>query len=226
MKTLVESIFGDNVTNNPNVTTVQDAEKVVVDTLERCLKMKCLDIAESSQFFPQLKQSMIWKNGKWALAMCPMDEDSQNVSTNIYLQYNLDWPRYIKPEEKTKIETSNFSIRILIRISPWRNDQIILKEIGVEVYEGFGYESGTEILDTSISHHTRLKDIIFNTNTLGIVKFLGECFLKFKMYVENDVFNEVFRHLYAKQTTKGQTSRKHDNLAAQELSRVFNTIVK
>ena len=220
MKTLVESLFGDNITNNVNATTIEDAEKVVVAELEHALKMKCLNVATSST----VEQSVIWKKDKWTLAIYPMSADHLNVSTIIYLQYNLDWPTRIKPGEE--VETSRFSIRILMRISPWRNNQVILKEIGSEVYKDLDYESGTGILDTSISHHTRLKDIIFNTNTLGIVKFLGECFSKFKICVENDVFDEVFRHLYAKQTTKGQTSRKHDNLAAHELSRIFNTIVK
>ena len=218
MKTLVESLFGDNITNNVNVTTVEDAEKVVVAELEHALKMKCLNVAISST----VEQSVMWKKGKWTLAMYPMSAGA--VSTNIYLQYNLDWPNRIKPGED--VETSTFSIRFLIRISQWRDNQVILKEIGSEVYEGFNYESGTQILDTSISHHTRLKDVIFNTNTLGIVKFLGECFAKFKFDVEKEVFNEVFRHLYAKQTTKGQTRRKHDDLAAHELSRIINTIVK
>jgi len=218
MKTLVESLFGDNITNNVNVTTVEDAEKVVVTELEHALKMKCLNVATSST----VEQSVIWRKGKWTLAIYPMS--AGYVSTNIYLQYNLDWPIHIKPGKE--VETSTFSIRFLIRISPWRDNQVILKEIGSEVYEGFNYESATAILDTSIPHHTRLKDVIFNTNTQDIVKFLGECFAKFKFDVEKEVFNEVFRHLYAKQITKGQTRRKHDNLAAHELLRVFNIIVK
>ena len=220
MKTLVESLFGDNITNNVNATTVEDAEKVVVAELEHALKMKCLNVATSSQS----EQSVIWKKDKWTLAMYPMSADRQQVSTNIYLQYNLDWPIHIKPGKE--VETSTFSIKFIIRISPWRNNQVILKEIGAEVFSGVDYESGTQILDTSISHYTRLKDVIFNTSTQDIVKFLGECFAKFKFDVEKEAFNEVFRHLYAKQITKGQTRRKHDDLAAQELSRVFNTIVK
>jgi len=218
MKTLVESLFGDNITNNVNVTTVEDAEKVVVAELEHALKMKCLNVATSSA----AEQKVIWQKGKWTLAMYPMDR--QSITTNIYLQYNLDWPIHIKPGEE--VETMSFSIKFIIRLSDWRDNQVILKEIGSEVYKDLDYESGTGILDTSIIHNTRLKDVIFNTGTQDIVKFLGECFSKFKFDVEKEVFNEVFRHLYAKQTTKGQTSRKHDNLAAHELSRVFNTIVK
>lgn len=220
MKTLVESLFGDNITNNVNATTVEDAEKVVVAELEHALKMKCLNVATSSQS----EQGVIWKKGKWTLAIYPMSADSLNVSTIIYLQYNLDWPIHIKPGES--VETIPISIRFYMRISNWRENQVILKEIGAEVYKGFDYESGTGILDTSILHHTRLKDVIFNTNTLGIVKFLGECFVKFEFDVEKEVFNEVFRYLYCKHIYKGQTSRKYDNLAAHELSRIIDTIVK
>ena len=86
MKTLAESLFDDNVTNDINVTSIRATEQLIIDGLEDTLKMKCMNIDTA----PTSEQNAIWDIGRWTLAMYSADEYLSDT-TNIYLQYNIDW---------------------------------------------------------------------------------------------------------------------------------------
>jgi hypothetical protein len=223
MKTLQESLFGDNITNGVNVTTISAAEQVVIAGLENALKMKYVDVNSIQQ--SSFLNKKLWAARNWTLAMYSDSKNKESDTTNIYLQYNLDWPPlvYLKPGKE--VETMTLTIRFIIRIGVYDNAPR-LGSVECEVIEGFDYQVGTSMLDVAIEKNTRLKNIMFESNTQGIVKFLEECFTKFKWCVDKGAFDEVFRQVYVKNISGGQVRRRSEHLAVEELSRLFNIIVK
>ena len=86
MKSLVESIFGGNISNNPNITDMQTAFDHVVNMLEKELNMKCID----GMIMSHDTVNKIWGgDNKWRLVKVYTRIKNDGLSMfTVYLQFN------------------------------------------------------------------------------------------------------------------------------------------
>jgi hypothetical protein len=216
MKTLVESIFGNNIASDPNITDVEVAVEYVVEKLEKALKMKAINVMTDKN-----PEDKVWKDGAWCLSFSPAGY--ADVASIIYLQYNYN---YVADRTAEYSEAITCPIRFFVRIDEAR-DEIILKDIGCEAYTDYEYQVGVDILDDAIPHDTPIKDIRFNTNTKNIVTFIINCFTDFKDLVDRGAFEKMVEDLYLKNIgNRGGKSRQLEQDAVSELHKNFRKIIK
>ena len=217
MKTLVESIFGNNVANDPNITDLRVATDYIVEKLENVLKMKAINVDTDKH-----PEDKVWKSGKWAFAYAPASV-SAGLGSIIFLQYNYD---YVADTTAEYSEFMTNPIRFFVRFDDVRNE-IIFNGVGCEAYADFEYQVGVDLTSNAIPHDTPIKDISFNTNTKNIVNFIINCFVDFKNLVDGGSFDKMIENLYLKNVgRKGNKTRQLEQDAVSELHKNFRKIIK
>lgn len=219
MKTLVESIFGDNIANNPVVTSLKTAGQLTMDSIKKDIHDKNLTVTVMTKDSIIAKEKDVWKRDKWILAYLEL-EGFDNVT--IYLQYNKPYTLDGYAEEDI------YSIRLTIRItqSQTDNELISINDIDCEIFRDLDYldyQIGSAYKFGDIEKYTGLKNRYFNKNTLGISKYFGKLFSDFKKGVSEGDFNEVFKYLYLHNHGTGWS---YEREASQNLNKVFNKLVK
>lgn len=214
MKTLVESIFGDNIANNPEVTSLKTAGQLTIGSIKKAIHDKNL-IVMTKDSFPA-KEKDVWLRDKWVLAYLELDE-IDNVT--IYLQYNKPYTLDGYDEEDI------YSIRLIIRITQSQidNEVISINDIECEIFRGLEYQIASAYRFGDIEKYTGVKNRYFNMNALGITKYFGKLFSGFKKGVSEGDFNEVFKYLYLH---NHETGRYYESEASRNLNKAFNKLVK
>lgn len=214
MKTLVESIFGDNIANNPEVTSLKTAGQLTIDSIKKAIHDKNL-IVMTKDSFPA-KEKDVWLRDKWVLAYLELDK-IDNVT--IYLQYNKPYTLDGYDEEDI------YSIRLIIRITQSQidNEVISINDIECEIFRGLEYQIASAYRFGDIEKYTGVKNRYFNMNALGITKYFGKLFSGFKKSVSEGDFNEVFKYLYLH---NHETGRHYESEASRNLNKAFNKLVK
>ena len=214
MKTLVESIFGDNIANNPEVTSLKTAGQLIINSIKKAIHDKNL-IVMTNDSFPA-KEKDVWLRDKWILTY--VESDNIDIVT-IYLQYNNPYTLYGYAEEDI------YSIRLAIRItqSQFDDELISINDIDCEIFRDLDYQIGSAYRFGEIEKYTGLKNRYFNKNALEITKYFGKLFSDFKNSVSEGGFNEVFKYLYLHHYGTG---RYYDREASLNLNKVFNKLVK
>ncbi len=213
MKTLVESIFGDNIANNPAVTSLKTAGQLTIDSIKKAVHDKNLIVIEDS--FPAREKDVRLRD-KWVLVYLELD-NINNVT--IYLQYNK--PYILDGYDEEDI----YSIRLIIRITQSQIDDelISINDIDCEIFRGLDYQITSAYRFRDIEKYTGLKNSYFNKNALGITKYFGKLFANFKKGVSEGDFDEVFKYLYLH---NHGTGRYYESEASRNLNKVFNKLIK
>lgn len=189
MKSLVESIFGDNIKNDINISEldINVACDIIVDSLENKLKIKCAD--DSNLYL----NKSLWSDG-WHLIKTEFDLLMENLTI-----------RYCENYKGLFI-----SFDLVIQFSRSRRDNpIYVYDIDVSIRENYKDFVSTGIRGwMTIERYTKLKDASFNSNFKGIIKYVTDSFSEFKNLVDNDKAFETlkekcYEHYYAKRTEKG-----------------------
>ena len=164
MKTLVESIFGDNITNNPEVTSLKTAGQLIINSIKKTIHDKNL-IVMTNDSFPT-KEKDVWLRDKWILTY--VESDNIDIVT-IYLQYNKPYTLDGYDEEDI------YSIRLIIRITQSQiyNEMISINDIDCEIFRGLDYQIASAYRFGDIEKYTGLKNRYFNKNALEITKYFG-----------------------------------------------------
>ena len=214
MKTLVESIFGDNITNNPEVTSLKTAGQLIINSIKKTIHDKNL-IVMTNDSFPT-KEKDVWLRDKWILTY--VESDNIDIVT-IYLQYNKPYTLDGYDEEDI------YSIRLIIRITQSQiyNEMISINDIDCEIFRGLDYQIASAYRFGDIEKYTGLKNRYFNKNALEITKYFGKLFSDFKKGVSEGDFNEVFKYLYLH---NHETGRHYESEASRNLNKVFNKFIK
>ena len=209
MKTLVESLFGDNVKNTVNTSDLKTASDLLAQSLESKLKMDCLTINGSH------KDPDIWEDG-WYLCRVSTD-DSTEV---IYLQNTID-----------VVEAyNNLTISLRMQVNLQRNDDDLYVDfLGIDVFEEFNYFIGYHVTGPqTFKQWTDLRDAHCTTNFEGILKYITNTFWTFKQLAEHGMtFEEVKKktkeHYFCKNSRKRRTI---EDEATKELMKTVKMVIK
>lgn len=191
MKSLVESIFGDNIKSDINISEldINVACGIIVNSLENKLKIKCDD--DTGLYL----NKSLWTDG-WHLIKTEFDLSTENLTIRFCENY--------------KGVLISFDLVIQFSKSISRQDSpIYVFDIDVSVRENYKNFISTGIRGwVTIERYTKLKDASFNSNFKGITKYVTDSFFEFKNLVDNDKAFETlkekcYEHYYAKRKEKG-----------------------
>ena len=183
---IYEGIFGDNITNNPNVTDLNTAVSLLINSLEKELKMNCIHLDGKKE--DDVKS--IWKSNNFALTA---SRKSSNCYC-IYLQYNRTEPSGVKEGEEA--ECMDISFRLYIEIVDYK--AVRLDEVGIDLFRDFSYVYGSCTQGYDIKEKGTLKDVYFNNNTTEILNYIVDRFKRFKNSVSSDktTYDKVCKNVY------------------------------
>ena len=220
MKTLVESIFGDNITSNPSITSLKAAGELAIESIEKALHERRTIITPKTS-------RIIWKTDgkkdKWFLVYV---DDIQDMADDkiIYLQCNKLYALQDKyPYDE---EYDNYQIRLIVRISQSMDDEsmICVNSIICDIFKDMVFQTSSSYLNAEIGKYTGLKHRYFNEEPLDIIKYLDKLFVNFKKSVSNGEFDEVLKYLYLHNHTTSGT--RYEQEAFNILEKTFGKIVK
>lgn len=219
MKTLIESLFGDNITNNPEVTSLKIAGQLTIDSIKKAIHDKNPTVTVMTNDSIIIKEKDVWRRDKWILAYLEL-EDFDNIT--IYLQYNKPYKPYTLDGYD---DEDIYSIRLKIRITQSQidNELISINYIECEIFRNLDYQIGSVYRFGDIEKYTGLKNRYFNKNAIGITKYFGKLFGDFKKSVSEGDFNEVFKYLYLH---NHGTGRHYESEASRNLNKILNKLIK
>lgn len=209
MKSLVESLFGDNIKSVVNTGDLKIASDTLVQNLELKLKMKCSTINGSH------KDPDIWEDG-WHLCRVSPDDFTEVI----YLQNTID-----------VVEAyDNLTIGLRMQVTLQRDDDNLYVDfLGIDVFEGFNYFIGYHVRGPqTFKQWTSLKDAYCTTNFEGILKYITNTFWTFKQLAEHGMtFEEVKKktkeHYFCKDSRK---RHKIEDEATKELEKAVKMVIK
>ena len=210
MKTLVESLFDrDIISKNINITDIKDAELVTLNALEKSLDIKSYNASEVSYL-----HNDIFDRDKWFLVHLNGYSDNSAV---IFLQHNKT---YIANDKSSYV----FTVRLSLYIG-YIDDSPYVKTFDCDIYKDVDFCIGSTVYEKDIIRKTKLKDRYFKSNTNGILKYLGDLFVKFKKCISNNGFDEVFENICLSDADHYNDIR-YENYAYKNLQSIFEKMLK
>lgn len=210
MRHLSESIFGDNIKSNVNISDIDTAVDLIVNSLESKLKLKCLTLNDV------YKDSDIWKEGWHLYRIKNLIWDHETI----YLQNSINIPESLSNE--------TLSIRFQVFIEQNRKD-LYVSILGFDVFENYNIIARYVYKRRRpLTIWTSIQNAHLSTNFEGVLSYLINAFWTFKQFASHGItFDEIkkktIEHYFCK--VKRKKERLEDEVE-KELDKAAKDIIK